>query len=146
MRVARIANCHPERKHFAKGFCHPCYVKDRITSGKQRRYAQDSTKLVLARKARYALRQKIRDAAKAKPCKDCGKSFPSFFMEFDHLPEFEKKYEISRQLKDMGLIALQVEIDKCDVLCVLCHRVRTWNRQHPDTPIKVMEGANVQSQ
>ena len=42
----------------------------------------------------------------------------------------EKVAEISRLLNRGNLNLLLEEIDKCDVICANCHRIRTWNREN----------------
>lgn len=71
--------------------------------------------------------QRIREA-KDVPCTDCGNKYPFYVMEFDHLPQFVKKFNIA----SIGLIssmkALDEEIDKCEVVCANCHKARTYLR------------------
>lgn len=64
---------------------------------------------------------------KTKPCADCGKTYPPVLMDFDHVPERGPKlFNITngRRAKDKLLI----EIAKCDVVCAMCHRIRTATR------------------
>lgn len=62
---------------------------------------------------------------KEKPCHDCGKQYPAVLMDFDHVPERgEKVGIISRLPKGKAL----EEIAKCDVVCPMCHRIRTATR------------------
>ena len=81
---------------------------------------------------RYDRGNVIIQAAKDKPCKDCGKQYHFSLMDFDHLPGTEKDFSISSCIGRKSLEKLQEEIGKCEVVCALCHRVRTWNRTHPD--------------
>jgi len=81
---------------------------------------------------RGKLREKIRDIARFEkqiPCKDCGKSYPFYVMDFDHLPEKEKSFNISRTREYNSIIKLRKEIAKCDVVCSNCHRERTYRRR-----------------
>lgn len=72
---------------------------------------------------------KIVYAAKSIPCKDCGRTYPPYIMDFDHLPQYEKKYEISSIAGGRYPIStLKDEIAKCDVVCSNCHRERTHQR------------------
>jgi transposase len=51
-------------------------------------------------------------------------------MDFDHV-RGEKRFSISKMVGRKRLDVLK-EIEKCDVVCVLCHRTRTHNRKsHP---------------
>lgn len=68
---------------------------------------------------------------KSVPCKDCGKTLNPWQMDFDHLPEFNKKYTVSRMVScgTMALGTVLDEIKKCDVVCANCHRDRTYRRR-----------------
>ncbi len=66
-------------------------------------------------------------------CSDCGFNGHPAALEFDHLPQFEKKFAISQLLVRMNIPheVLMEEIAKCEVVCANCHRVRTFDRaQH----------------
>jgi len=67
-------------------------------------------------------------AAKSRPCIDCGHSFPPECMDFDHV-RGEKIMPVSRLSKDWRSLKLLLEeIEKCDVVCANCHRIRTTSR------------------
>lgn len=63
-----------------------------------------------------------------KPCSCCLKQFSWWQMEFDHLPEFEKRESVSTMaLGQYAVNAIKEEIDKCRMLCCLCHRACSRN-------------------
>jgi len=64
------------------------------------------------------------------PCGDCGKHFHFSCMEFDHQKHRgAKKEAISQLVNNMAsLKTLMNEIEKCDLVCACCHRLRTWKR------------------
>lgn len=62
--------------------------------------------------------------AKNKPCADCGRTFPSECMDFDHV-RGKKELPIGTAARWTSVGRLQAEIDKCDVVCACCHRTRT---------------------
>lgn len=64
--------------------------------------------------------------AKTKPCADCGREYPPYVMDFDHLRD--KEFLVS-QGKRVGYQRLVAEIAKCDVVCANCHRERTHRRK-----------------
>jgi hypothetical protein len=70
-------------------------------------------------------------AAKAKPCADCGKSYPYYVMEFDHREGEKKSFNIAAVMGPhrVGKTRLLEEIAKCDVVCANCHRERTYQRK-----------------
>lgn len=69
----------------------------------------------------------VQEFKETNPCTDCGQFYPYYVMEFDHLPENGKAFEISR-LRTISLDTIKAEIAKCDLVCANCHRVRTWTR------------------
>lgn len=65
-------------------------------------------------------------ALKQAPCMDCGLEWPPFVMDFDHV-RGEKRMEVGRMLtQGYTLEAIMAEIEKCDLVCSNCHRIRTW--------------------
>lgn len=61
-------------------------------------------------------------------CKDCGNKDVRV-LEFDHLPEFEKSNDISTMVgNSCSLKSLEEEINKCEVVCANCHKIRTIER------------------
>jgi hypothetical protein len=65
---------------------------------------------------------------KSKPCIDCGGEFPFYVMGFDHREDETKTSHVSRMIEKMSLQKLVEEIEKCDVVCANCHRIRTYER------------------
>ena len=61
-------------------------------------------------------------------CVDCGEN-RIVTLEFDHRDPASKRFNISSwRLSTISLQDLKDEIDKCDVVCANCHRVRTAER------------------
>ncbi len=67
--------------------------------------------------------------AKGKPCADCGRKFPPVCMDFDHVAKEGKAYNVS-QMRSLKSETLAIEIQKCEVVCACCHRIRTAKRGH----------------
>lgn len=78
-------------------------------------------------KARQVERQTFINSFKDSPCKDCGLKFPTFCMDFDHV-RGEKKDNIANMKSNRTLDRIKEEIDKCDLVCAICHRIRTQSR------------------
>jgi hypothetical protein len=77
------------------------------------------------RAKRVALVRELKD----KPCADCGQRYPFFAMEFDHRDGETKEFNIATAVRTLiGLNRLLREIEKCDLVCCLCHRFRTARR------------------
>ena len=70
--------------------------------------------------------------AKDKPCADCGHRFHPVCMDFDHRVAGEKAHNVAA-LKSRNPAILRAEIDKCDVVCSNCHRIRTHGRNYEGT-------------
>ena len=84
------------------------------------------------RRSSAKLRTRMRTiiaAAKGAPCADCGKHFPACAMDLDHV-RGRKKFNVSTVQLAYGtsLRSLHEEIEKCDVVCANCHRIRSEAR------------------
>ena len=104
-------------------------VEDRKAAS-QRHYRANKQKY-LDRNSRYRIEIQdfVHSIKEASPCKDCGKSYPYYVMDFDHLDGYTKVREIN-YLSSTGRIgALKKELVKCEVVCANCHRIRTHERQ-----------------
>lgn len=72
-------------------------------------------------------RRRLIEKSKEVPCADCGKKFPFYVMDFDHRNPDTKSANVSSLVsRGASLARIQEEIDKCDVVCANCHRIRTW--------------------
>jgi hypothetical protein len=76
--------------------------------------------------------------AKNKPCSDCGIKYEYFAMDFDHIGE---KLMLMAHARKSGKQKILAEIEKCDVVCAVCHRYRTQSRlasvsPHPPKVLK----------
>lgn len=59
------------------------------------------------------------------PCVDCGKEYPYYVMDFDHV-RGEKVASVSALLSNgFSWKVIEEEIAKCDIVCANCHRIRT---------------------
>jgi hypothetical protein len=84
--------------------------------------------LALIRKRKsYYLRRKIVNKLKNKPCSDCGIKYPYYVMDFDHKDKNTKLGNPSHLLS-YSLERFLVEIEKCDIVCANCHRIRTFKK------------------
>lgn len=77
------------------------------------------------------------EAQKRKPCADCGRDFHPFCMDFDHRPNEVKEFAVSAGIMlGKNLERIAEEIAKCDVVCAVCHRMRTLLRRQ-DRPVDI---------
>jgi len=83
-----------------------------------------------AAKYRAAKRTKLFSYLLEHPCVECGEDDP-VVLEFDHLPEFEKSFEIGRAVTSStrSWESILIEMEKCEVVCCNCHRRRTFKRK-----------------
>ena len=79
----------------------------------------------LARDEYGLAREYVRNFKAGKPCLDCGKEYPHYVMEFDHVHGV-KLSDISNLTT---ISKLRIEIPKCELVCANCHRERTFKRR-----------------
>lgn len=61
-------------------------------------------------------------------CADCGYNAYPQALDYDHLPGTVKKYNVGEMVRHAPWDVILEEIEKCEVVCANCHRVRTWKR------------------
>ena len=96
-------------------------------------YARNKERIGAVKLARsQAVRRRNRALArraKDRPCADCGVTYPSYVMQFDHLGD--KKFSIADACgQGFSEATLLAEMDKCEVVCANCHAARTYQRRH----------------
>lgn len=74
-------------------------------------------------------RRTIIEIKESVSCMDCGENYPYFMMDFDHRPEANKVSEVSKLSSFSSMGKLLEEIEKCDIVCANCHRLRSWLRK-----------------
>lgn len=82
------------------------------------------------------IREFIRDAKRLpdgspRPCVDCGHPYKHFQMEFDHTRGRKDSCIAAVVNRGWAIGRLDAELQKCDLICVGCHRVRTASRCGP---------------
>lgn len=105
--------------------CSPCTEANRLYQREYKRRVRNSAPL-----EDRGLREAIRKALiliKSGPCTDCRQSFHYAAMDFDHV-KGEKLFELS-QSHSRPLQEIIAEIDKCELVCSNCHRIRTFVRR-----------------
>ena len=89
---------------------------------------------MLTRKQRAENRKSfISSYKKLLGCTDCGYNLHSEVLEFDHL---NNKYRNVASLFYSSWKTIFAEIDKCDIVCANCHRLRTFKRLLEDKPFR----------
>ena len=70
----------------------------------------------------------INNIKKHDACTDCA-AFDPRVLEFDHLPGRGKVMEVSLMVdRGWSIENIKKEIDKCEIVCANCHRIRTLER------------------
>ena len=68
------------------------------------------------------------DDLKRAPCTDCGASYPPYVMDFDHV-RGDKSLNLARLRNGrLAWSRLIAELEKCEIVCANCHRIRTHMR------------------
>jgi hypothetical protein len=81
----------------------------------------------------------IIDRAKSCPCVDCGRTFHPCAMDLDHRDNTTKLFSIANcpNRAICSIESLRKEIEKCDVVCAVCHRLRTHKKnQYSSRPTR----------
>ena len=98
--------------------CRPCL--DRMKAKSRASWAK--VKLTKADRRTYLIE------LKGGKCVDCGYNEHPAAFEFDHLKD--KAYAISNMLNNCyKWETILQEVEKCELVCANCHRVRTHNRR-----------------
>lgn len=127
------------RKDGKAGTCKECVKIYTLT--RKKKHQEDPEYRKKRNESRFASsqarKQKKKDLVnsyKAVPCADCKNTYIPWVMEFDHRVPSEKRDNVSAMCDDnYSLVALTLEISKCDVVCANCHRIREYNRYHKGT-------------
>lgn len=120
--------CFAKKRNGLQSRCRDCqnlyhkqHYKDNIEGYKKRAKINGKKKL-------ENIRQFIRDQ-KNKPCQDCKIKYPYYVMDFDHRPDEIKNFNLADIARLQPRLEIIVEeINKCDIVCSNCHRIRTHSR------------------
>lgn len=103
------------------------YTKEQQAAWKQRHYAENKSAYFQDAQRYHAARRDLIDTIKSVPCMDCLVQYPPEVMEFDHV-RGDKLFNISSHIM-RSLVVVMTEIEKCDIVCANCHRLRTIKRR-----------------
>lgn len=108
-----------------QSYCRECMKKYRIEhyqNNKSQYYARNEI-------TKATLKQFVVNYKNNNSCVDCKITYVDepWLLEFDHLDD-TKLHNISQMWNRGSLKLLKAEIDKCDLVCVVCHRRRTAKR------------------
>lgn len=103
---------------------HPDRVREATKKWRSNNYERH---LEICRNYQDKKRKIIREA-KNVPCTDCGKRYPYYVMDFDHI-RGEKVNDIACLITS-SVEVIKKEIAKCEVVCANCHRERTQRQKN----------------
>jgi len=113
----------PDKLHY---WCRECFKKYR----KNRREKDPQGHKDYTNARRENRISWLQDLKSNTPCMDCGQIYEPFCMDYDHVPEKGLKIKpVTRMLLDNSPKEIILEeIKKCDLICLLCHNKRTYDR------------------
>jgi hypothetical protein len=115
--------------------------RERFREYSLRHYRKYRDKCNESARKRAAERLKfMQDFKESNGCTDCKQSFPHYILEFDHRPPHTGRGPVN-QLYGRCWEVLLTEIEKCDVVCANCHRIRTWKRRQEKLSSLIQESA-----
>lgn len=80
------------------------------------------------RRCRQRKRDWFQQLKLARGCADCGYAIHHAALDFDHVRR-KKLFTIGTIGAYRSRQALEAEVEKCDVVCANCHRIRTYERR-----------------
>ena len=96
------------------------YYKDRSKEKKK-------AKAVMQKERRHNIRCEVKELISDKTCVDCGNDDYRVF-EFDHIDRDDKDFNISDAIgSGYSFKRIKEEIDKCEIRCANCHRIKTYD-------------------
>jgi len=117
-------NKNSSRKDGYQTMCRCCwktYYKEKYYNN-----GKEKNRLILKNKEYKEILKNIVREKKNIPCMDCGVSYPHYVMDFDHRDSLQKVDSIANMVsKSRKIEDIKIEIEKCDVVCANCHRIRT---------------------
>lgn len=123
------------RENYARRMADPEYREAQKAKGRAYAATGEGREALRVRSLRHA-RGKVARVAKLKqetPCADCGKNYHAVVMDFDHV-RGEKTGNVAELVRRASWARVQAEIDKCDLVCANCHRMRSLQRREEAGP------------
>lgn len=81
----------------------------------------------------------IESAKINRPCYKCGVIFEPYAMHFDHEDRLTKRMNVSNIKSLHSLKLAKLELEKCSILCVFCHRTKTALESKNDSKLMRLE-------
>lgn len=128
-----IKNCCRCKKDFPiESFCwrvkdikRGSYCLDCMRRYRREHYYNNPNAYIKRAKENRDIRREWLKNEKNKPCMDCDQVYPPYVMDFHHRDPSQKSFEVG-ELVAFSLKRMKIEIEKCDLICANCHRIRTF--------------------
>src|SRR2546425_9347598 len=104
--------------------CRPCHAEYRRGHYLRNRDVYIKREVARIRGYRIANRAHMREYLRGHPCVDCGE-MDIVVLEFDHRDRETKRGYVTQLAMHRPWPLVRQEIEKCDVRCANCHRLRT---------------------
>ena len=101
---------------------------DRKEASSRYYYANKDYYLKRNQRYRKEISKYVNEIKEGNPCTDCGRFYPYYVMDFDHLEGTDKIADVNYLRNSQKIEKLKLEIEKCEVVCSNCHRERTHQR------------------
>lgn len=101
--------------------CHRAYMRKHYLKNKDKYLKKAKRHRILAHEKTIGI---LWQYLNSHPCIDCGESNP-IVLDFDHSDPSKKLFNISSKKVFRDETPLMNEIQKCDVRCANCHRIKT---------------------
>ena len=96
----------------------------------QKHYRENKDKVYRASRSTTLKKRKlVYEYKESKPCADCNNFYPHYVMDLDHKDPSKKDLNIAQMITRRGIVKLQEELEKCEVVCANCHRERTQRQK-----------------
>lgn len=120
-------NSNKTRADGLQGYCRECsHKRFKHYYDTHKKYHREQV-VLNKRKTKGLQREYLWNYLLEHPCIDCGESDP-VVLEFDHV-RGDKHMEVTKMVSQgYGWGTIELEIDKCDVRCVKCHKKITFER------------------
>lgn len=112
--------------------------RERQRAAERRWYHANKAKVIAKKNRKKARLRALVQARKQVPCADCGVAYPFYVMDFDHVSG-DKVMMISDLVIRGATLKLLRELEKCEVVCANCHRIRTWTRLQEVVPTNAQQ-------
>lgn len=104
----------------------------------KRYYYKNLDKYRIKNSNRRQMLQSFVNSLKFKECFDCKSFFPPYVMDFDHRDGGTKVNDVARLVREgWSKTKILIEIEKCDLVCSNCHRIRTYKRNQKVKALKI---------